>query len=134
MHSGIARTRRLSALGGLVLIVALAAGALLAGAALSASEPMTAREGEALIPLLVQFKSDVSPNGAAAAVKAAGGSSVREFAQIHARVVMVAETRKAQALTSLRNNPAVRRANPTVSFTKAGDVVNDPHYGDQWAL
>src|SRR5205814_10676641 len=48
--------------------------------------------------------------------------------------VSVPSARAAQALSSFARSAAVRRASPTTTLRKAGEVVNDPLYLQQWAL
>jgi len=88
---------------------------------------------EETVPILVRFKPGVLRSEVDAAIKATGGASMREHAQLGLRVVEVPAAAQEAVLTAYARHPLVRSAEPAHRVTAAGSP-NDPLYAQQWAL
>src|SRR5438876_549864 len=88
---------------------------------------------EETVPILVRFKPGVLRSEVDAAIKATGGASMREHAQIGLRVFEMRATAQEPVLTAYTRHPLVRSAEPAHRVTAAGSP-NDPLYAQQWAL
>lgn len=73
-----------------------------AATATAAQSPTAAPESGPRVPLIVKFKATASAADIDVAIKAAGGQSVRELAQIRSRVISVPENARDQILAATR--------------------------------
>jgi len=104
-----------------------------AATATATATPTVPAENGPRVPLIVKFKPAASAADIDAAIKAAGGQSVRELPQIRSRVISVPEHARDQILAAYQKHNAVERAAAAVKLAKAG-TPNDPGYAQQWAL
>jgi hypothetical protein len=82
---------------------------------------------------MVAFVSSLGSTGEDALVSQLGGTTVRDFAPIHTRLINVPAASADQILAAYLSNPQVTSAQKVVTFTK-DSIPNDPGYSQQWAL